>query len=65
MREEHGELRAAETALLVGRIPEGLRDVIGKRLTRLGERTNQVLAAAAVMGRDFRSGCAAPDYRPF
>jgi len=35
-------------------IPEGLRDVIGKRLSRLSEKTNQVLAVAAVIGRDFR-----------
>ena len=35
-------------------IPEGLRDVVGKRLSRLGEKTNQALAIAAVMGRDFR-----------
>jgi tetratricopeptide (TPR) repeat protein len=35
-------------------IPEGLRDVVGKRLSRLSEKTNQVLAIAAVMGRDFR-----------
>jgi len=35
-------------------IPEGLRDVVGKRLSRLTEKTNQVLAIAAVMGREFR-----------
>jgi tetratricopeptide (TPR) repeat protein len=35
-------------------IPEGLRDVVGKRLSRLTEKTNQVLSVAAVMGRDFR-----------
>ncbi|HLF76137.1 MAG TPA: protein kinase [Dehalococcoidia bacterium] len=35
-------------------IPEGLRDVVGKRLNRLGEKTNQVLSIAAVIGRDFR-----------
>src|SRR4029078_195043 len=35
-------------------IPEGLRDVVGKRLSRLSEKTTQVLAIAAVMGRDFR-----------
>jgi tetratricopeptide (TPR) repeat protein len=35
-------------------IPEGLRDVIGKRLTRLSAKTNQVLSVAAVIGRDFR-----------
>ncbi len=35
-------------------IPEGLRDVIGKRLTRLSPETNAILAIAAVQGRDFR-----------
>jgi DNA-binding CsgD family transcriptional regulator len=35
-------------------IPEGLRDVIGRGLNRLGERTNQVLSVAAVIGREFR-----------
>ncbi|MFQ6028614.1 MAG: AAA family ATPase, partial [Dehalococcoidia bacterium] len=34
-------------------IPEGLRDVIGKRLTRLSDECNRVLAAAAVIGREF------------
>jgi predicted ATPase len=36
------------------RIPEGLRDVIGKRLSRLSERTNQVLAVASVLGIEFQ-----------
>lgn len=35
-------------------IPEGLRDVIGKRLSRLSEKANQLLSVAAVIGRDFR-----------
>jgi predicted ATPase len=35
-------------------LPEGLRDVIGKRLSRLSPIANQVLAAAAVIGREFR-----------
>ena len=35
-------------------IPEGLRDVIGKRLARLGEGSNRALATAAVIGREFR-----------
>ena len=34
-------------------IPEGLRDVIGKRLSRLSVECNQLLAVAAVIGRDF------------
>src|SRR5438552_15585043 len=35
-------------------IPEGLRDVVGKRLSRLSERANQVLSIASVIGRDFQ-----------
>jgi predicted ATPase len=31
-----------------------LRDVIGKRLSRLSESCNQILSVAAVIGRDFR-----------
>ena len=36
------------------RIPDGLRDVIGKRLSSFSESCNKVLAVAAVIGRDFR-----------
>ena len=35
-------------------IPEGLRDVVGRRLGHLSEKTNQVLSTASVIGRDFR-----------
>jgi tetratricopeptide (TPR) repeat protein len=35
------------------RIPEGVREAIGRRLSRLSERCNQVLTVAAVMGREF------------
>jgi len=34
-------------------IPEGLRDVIGRRLSRLSPDCNRVLAVSAVIGRDF------------
>ncbi|MSQ15470.1 MAG: hypothetical protein EXR50_06375 [Dehalococcoidia bacterium] len=34
-------------------IPEGLRDVIGKRLSRLSPECNRLLSVAAVIGRDF------------
>ena len=37
-------------------IPEGVRDVVGRRLSRLGESANEVLTIAAVMGRDFDLG---------
>jgi tetratricopeptide (TPR) repeat protein len=38
------------------RIPEGVREVIGRRLDRLSERCNEVLTIAAVVGRQFRFG---------
>ena len=34
-------------------IPEGVKEVIGRRLSRLSETTNRVLGAAAVAGRSF------------
>jgi tetratricopeptide (TPR) repeat protein len=49
-----GALRRVGEDTLAGRIPEGLRDVIGKRLSRLSESTNQVLSVASVIGREFR-----------
>ena len=35
------------------RIPEGVREVIGRRLDRLSERCNETLTVAAVLGREF------------
>jgi hypothetical protein len=35
-------------------VPEGLRDVVGRRLSHLSEQTNRVLSTASVIGRDFR-----------
>jgi len=34
-------------------IPEGVREVIGRRLSRLSETCNRALAAGAVLGREF------------
>jgi DNA-binding CsgD family transcriptional regulator len=34
-------------------MPEGLRDVVGKRLSRLSSAANHVLSVAAVIGREF------------
>jgi tetratricopeptide (TPR) repeat protein/DNA polymerase III delta prime subunit len=34
-------------------VPEGVRDVLGRRLGRLSETANRVLSVAAVIGRDF------------
>jgi predicted ATPase/DNA-binding CsgD family transcriptional regulator len=36
------------------RIPDGVREVIGRRLNRLSERCIQTLTIAAVVGREFR-----------
>ena len=38
------------------RIPEGVREVIGRRLDRLSERCNEVLTVASVIGRQFTLG---------
>jgi tetratricopeptide (TPR) repeat protein len=35
-------------------LPEGIREVIGRRLATLSERTGEVLTTAAVIGREFR-----------
>jgi len=38
---------------LVLSVPQSVREVIGRRLDRLSERSNQLLTAAAVVGREF------------
>jgi class 3 adenylate cyclase len=38
---------------LAEHIPEGVREVIGRRLSRLSEATNQALTFASVLGREF------------
>jgi tetratricopeptide (TPR) repeat protein len=35
------------------RIPEGVREVIGRRLDRLSDRANEVFTTAAIVGREF------------
>lgn len=40
-------------SLLLGRVPEGVREAIGRRLDRLSDPANTVLRAASVMGREF------------
>ncbi|HEY41443.1 MAG TPA: protein kinase [Dehalococcoidia bacterium] len=35
-------------------IPEGLRDVVGKRLSGLSQECNRILSIASVIGREFR-----------
>jgi class 3 adenylate cyclase/pimeloyl-ACP methyl ester carboxylesterase len=52
IKREGGQWVATVESLL-NYIPEGLRDVIGRRLSRLSESCNKVLSVAAVIGRDF------------
>jgi DNA-binding CsgD family transcriptional regulator len=49
-----GALRRVGDRTLAGRIPEGLRDAVGKRLSRLTDTTNRVLSVAAVVGCEFQ-----------
>ena len=51
---EGGRWRAKNDTPVEMRIPDGLRDVIGKRLSGLSESCNKVLSVAAVIGRDFQ-----------
>ena len=48
-----GRWRETGEAPLEMVIPEGLRDVIGKRLSRLSQQCNRLLSIAAVIGRDY------------
>ncbi len=52
LRREDGRWRATRPLAALG-IPEGIRDVIGRRLSRLSETTNEALRAASVIGREF------------
>jgi tetratricopeptide (TPR) repeat protein len=49
-----GRLKAAEEISVKGlRIPQSVREVIGRRLDRLSQACNGVLSTASVIGRDF------------
>jgi len=50
---KEGRWRPTKDTPLEMSIPEGLRDVIGKRLSLLSPECNQVLAVASVIGREF------------
>jgi len=54
IEKEGGRWRAKTDTPVEMRIPDGLRDVIGKRLSSLSESCNKVLSVAAVIGRDFQ-----------
>jgi hypothetical protein len=51
--EKEGRWRPTKDTPLEMNIPEGLRDVIGKRLSLLSKECNQLLSIASVIGREF------------
>jgi tetratricopeptide (TPR) repeat protein len=51
--QKEGRWRPAKDTPLEMNIPEGLRDVIGKRLSLLSKECNQLLSVASVIGREF------------
>jgi len=51
---EEGRWRSTGQTPLEMSIPEGLRDVIGRRLSSLSAECNRLLSIAAVIGREFR-----------
>ncbi|HEY95715.1 MAG TPA: hypothetical protein G4O15_12345, partial [Dehalococcoidia bacterium] len=50
---ESGRLQTSGDTALEMSIPEGLRDVIGKRLSNLSNECNELLSFASVIGREF------------
>ncbi|HEY8691477.1 MAG TPA: AAA family ATPase, partial [Chloroflexota bacterium] len=53
IKRDGGRWQANAGVTLLDNIPEGLRDVIGRRLSRLSADCNRVLTVAAVIGREF------------
>lgn len=52
LRHDGGGLRVAQLVESID-VPEGIREVVGRRLSRLSASCNDVLAAASVIGRQF------------
>jgi DNA-binding NarL/FixJ family response regulator len=53
VEQREGALHRVGEDSLAGQIPEGLRDAVGKRLSRLTAGTNRALSVASVIGREF------------
>jgi DNA-binding CsgD family transcriptional regulator len=52
--ERGGSYVPRDVSLVEAEVPEGLRDIVGKRLSQFSDRTNEVLHIAAVIGQEFR-----------
>ncbi len=53
LRREEGRFVAADPNTIFESIPEGVREVIGRRLSNLSQHTNDALTYASVLGREF------------
>ena len=53
---EQGRLAEGDPRELALALPQSVRDVIGRRLDGLSDECNELLRAAAVVGREFRTG---------
>src|SRR5204863_8112453 len=53
VKREDGRWVATATAVVDAGLPEGIREVIGRRLSRLSPASNQALAVASVVGPSF------------
>ena len=53
LRREGGRFVAADPSSILQVLPEGVREVIGRRLSRLSPATNDALTFASVLGREF------------
>lgn len=56
LAEEHDLASVSLDALHALSLPQGIRDVVGRRLDALSEDCNRLLRSAAVLGRSFSSG---------
>ena len=52
--QEGNDTRDADGELVRLGLPEGVRDMIGKRLAGLSDNANQILSVASVLGRQFQ-----------
>jgi len=57
---QEGDLTADSGATWTVRIPEGVREVIGRRLNGLSQEANEILTIASVSGREFDPTVIAP-----
>ncbi|GAC1602585.1 MAG: hypothetical protein NVS3B21_30820 [Acidimicrobiales bacterium] len=48
-----GDRWVTDASVVAASVPEGVRDVVGRRMSALGDEVNEVLQAASVLGAEF------------